>query len=77
MKRNPNHKVKKGTQLRKVRNPWGLEATPSELSASITSDFTEATEPESTTATEPGLFGDDSHALLHRIRATSAIFRQN
>ena len=37
----------------------GLEATPSELSASATSDFTKATEPESTTATEPSLFGDD------------------
>lgn len=37
----------------------GLDATPSELSASATSDFTKATEPESTTATEPSLFGDD------------------
>ncbi|KAF8324282.1 uncharacterized protein EI90DRAFT_3000716 [Cantharellus anzutake] len=34
------------------------EATPSEVSGSAMSDFTKATEPEST-ATEPSLFGDD------------------
>ena len=37
----------------------GPDTTPSELSASATSDFTKATEPASTTATEPSLFGDD------------------
>ncbi|KAF8318711.1 hypothetical protein DL93DRAFT_2164889 [Clavulina sp. PMI_390] len=37
----------------------GLEATPSEISIGATSDFTKATEPESVTATEPSLFGDE------------------